>query len=354
MSPRATFAAFLLPLALALAAACDSASTAERSGGDAGPASAGTRSSGGNAGRGGASGSGGSTSNGARGGATAVAGTTGVSNGGTASGGTASAGAANGGTASAGASNGGTSSGGAPSGGAPSGGASNGGSGAGAAQNGTIVPLYGYPTDPAWKAIASAKASHPNVDVIAIVNPDNGPGTAVDATFTKGIAALVTAGIVPIGYVSTNYTKRGEAAVKADVDRWHTEYPATRGIFFDEQSNTAGDEAFYRDVSNYAKSLGLSFTVGNPGTSIPASFLDTVDVMLIYESAGTPALSTLSRYASGRSHYGIIPYAASFDATYVKSASKDVRYQYITDDDLPNPWDTLPAFFEPLLAALEP
>jgi len=26
----------------------------------------------------------------------------------------------------------------------------------------------------------------------------------------------------------------------------------------------------------------------------------------------------------------------------------------LTDDDLPNPWDTLPAFFEPLLAALEP
>ena len=79
-----------------------------------------------------------------------------------------------------------------------------------------------------------------------------------------------------------------------------------------------------------------------------------MDVILIYESAGTPALSTLTRYAGARSHYGIIPYAAKFDAAYVKSASRSVEYVYVTDDDLPNPWDTVPGFFELLLAALEP
>ncbi|HEX3598197.1 MAG TPA: hypothetical protein VHU80_23975 [Polyangiaceae bacterium] len=79
-----------------------------------------------------------------------------------------------------------------------------------------------------------------------------------------------------------------------------------------------------------------------------------LDVLLIYESGGTPALSSLTRYATQRSHYGIIPYAAKFDAVYAAAAVKSTAYVYITDDDLPNPWDSLPSFFDSLLAALEP
>ena len=74
--------------------------------------------------------------------------------------------------------------------------------------------------------------------------------------------------------------------------------------------------------------------------------------MLSYESAGTPALGSLSQYAAHRSQFGIIPYAASFQATYAKSAAKSVRYVYLTNDDLPNPWDSLPNYFDALLAAL--
>jgi hypothetical protein len=262
-------------------------------------------------------------------------------------------GAANGGANTGGAANGGTNTGGAANGGANTGGAA-GAAGSNAVTNGTIVPLYSYPTEAPWTAITRAKAAHPDVTVIAIVNPNSGPGAGVDAAYTRGIAALVSAHIVPIGYVSTNYTMRGEAAVKADIDRWHTQYPSTAGIFFDEQSNKTADAAFYRSVSTYAKSQSLALTVGNPGTSVPAAFLDTVDVLLVYESAGTPQLSSLTRYAPDRTHYGIIPYAAQLDAAYVTSAAKSVAYVYITDDDLPNPWDALPPFFDQLLAALEP
>jgi hypothetical protein len=223
-----------------------------------------------------------------------------------------------------------------------------------AVKNGTIVPLYSYPTASTWTAIARAKTAHPDVAVVAIVNPGSGPGTRVDSNYTRGIEALVAAHIVPIGYVSTSYTMRGETAVKADIDRWHTQYPATAGIFFDEQSNKAADAMFYRNVSAYAKSQGLGLTVANPGTSVPAGFLDTADVLLIYETAGTPQLSSLTRYGPDRAHYGIIPYASQLDAAYVASAAKSVGYVYITDDDLPNPWDTLPPFFDQLLAALDP
>ncbi len=216
------------------------------------------------------------------------------------------------------------------------------------------MPLYSDPPGSAWQAIIAAKMAHPQVSVVAIVNPNSGPGAGVDSAYTKGIAALIAAGITPIGYVSTAYTKRGQPAVKADVDLWHAQYPATQGIFFDEESDTEGDEAFYMAVSAYAKGEGLSLTVGNPGADVPSSFFGAVDVTLVYESGGAPTLQSLSRYAPQRSLFGIIPYASPFDATFVKSAVKSVRYVYMTDDDLPNPWDTLSSYFDALLGALEP
>ncbi|MEP7052623.1 MAG: hypothetical protein ABJB12_19805 [Pseudomonadota bacterium] len=55
---------------------------------------------------------------------------------------------------------------------------------------------------------------------------------------------------------------------------------------------------------------------------MPSSFLGVLDVMLSYESAGTPALTSLTQYAAHREQFGMIPYAATFDATYVKAAVK--------------------------------
>ena len=236
------------------------------------------------------------------------------------------------------------------------GGGGAGGAVGGAAQQltGSIVPLYTYPSDASWTAIIAAKKAHLAVRVIAIVNPNSGPGDSVDATFTSGIAKLVAADVVPIGYVSTNYGKRGAAAVNADVDKWRASYPAVAGIFFDEQSVQAGDEAFYRDASSHAKGKGFTLTVGNPGTGVPDSYLDTVDIMLNYESAGLPSLNSLAKYAPHREHFAIIPYAAAFDATYAKAAANSVAYVYITNDDLPNPWDSLPSTFGDLLGALTP
>jgi hypothetical protein len=271
-----------------------------------------------------------------------TAGTAGASTGGAGTGGASAGGA------------GGAGAGGAGAGGNAAGGATGGGGGQASASSGCIVPLYSYPSDAAWTAIVKAKQAHSAVDVVAIVNPSSGPGAGVDGAFTSGIAKLVAAGIVPIGYVSTSYTNRGETAVNADTDKWRTSYPAVQGIFFDEQSISAGDETFYVAVSAHAKTKGFTLTVGNPGTGVPDSFLGSVDVMLSYESAGTPKLTNLTRYAAHRDQFGIIPYATAFDAAFVKAAAKSVRYVYLTDDDLPNPWDTLPSYFDALLGVLAP
>jgi hypothetical protein len=220
----------------------------------------------------------------------------------------------------------------------------------------TIVPLYTSPSDSSWSAIVAAKMAHPAVGVIAIVNPANGPGGSPSAAYSAGIARLVSAGIRVVGYVATGYAANSPAAVKADIDRWKAFYPnMLGGIFFDEQSNRAGDVAYYRDLSQYTKAQGLPFTIGNPGTDTAESYIGALDTMLIYESAGLPSTSQMAGWHAKYpvSNFGVIPYATQLDAAFVRNARNYVQYVYLQNDSLPNPWDSLPGYFNDLLAALE-
>jgi hypothetical protein len=224
------------------------------------------------------------------------------------------------------------------------------------AASGTIVPLYSYPSDPAWAAIVAAKQAHPSVTVRAIINPDSGPGAAKDPAFATGIATLDAAGIIVLAYVATTYAKKAPAAAHGEIDTYRGWYPGLKGIFFDEMSNTAGDEAYYQGLDAYAKSKGVPVTVGNPGSDTLASFVGTVDTILIYESEGLPAVGSLGVFAGkyDRNNFGVIPYGVpALDATFVTGARAKVGFIYLTDDNLPNPWDSLPGYFSSLLGALE-
>jgi hypothetical protein len=220
---------------------------------------------------------------------------------------------------------------------------------------GTLVPLYTYPTDVSWKTVATAKRAHPSVPVIAVINPSNGPGTSLNADYVNGIAALRQAGVSVLGYVSTSYTRRSETAVQADIDTYRQWYPQATGIFFDEQSNSVGGEDYYRRVSAYARSKSFSFTVGNPGSDSAPSYVGTVDLILVYENAGQPSLSSMAGWHASfaPSNFGIIPYGVStLDAAFVAKARATVGYIYVTNDTLPNPWDTVPPYFSDLVAQL--
>jgi hypothetical protein len=220
----------------------------------------------------------------------------------------------------------------------------------------TLIPLYSYPTDASWTVVASAKLAHPTVPVVAIVNPDNGPGSSVDTSYTSGIAKLRAAGVKVIGYVYTSYGARGSAEVRADIDRWRTFYPGVSGIFFDEQANTTGLETYYKALSTYVKQTGMDFTVGNPGADTAPSYVGTVDLILIYESAGVPSLASLDGWHRNydRGNFGVIPYGCpTSSAAFVQSARDRVGYIYLQSDTLPNPWDTVPSYLSTLLGQLQ-
>lgn len=231
-----------------------------------------------------------------------------------------------------------------------------GGSGGAGAASGTIVPLYTYPSDPTWDVIAAAKSAHPKVDVRAIINPNSGAGAAEDPNYTSGIAALSAAGVVVLGYIATTYGARPAAEVEAEMDDYKQWYPGVTGIFLDEMESSAGKEAYYSGLTQSAKSKGFSFTVGNPGTDVEQSYVGTVDTIFIYETDGLPSAAALGGWHAGfdPKNFGVIPYAVpALDASFVGQARPFVGYIYITDDNLPNPWDSLPPYFSELLDALE-
>ena len=99
---------------------------------------------------------------------------------------------------------------------------------------GLIVPLYAYPTNPTWNALIQAKQSHPNVPIIAIINPNSGPGSSSDPSYVSGIASLQSAGISVVGYVPTGYASFPKEILRpprslaartyTDIRRW-TEHP---------------------------------------------------------------------------------------------------------------------------------
>jgi hypothetical protein len=219
-----------------------------------------------------------------------------------------------------------------------------------------LVPLYTVPSDPSWAALAAAKTAHLKVPVYAIIDPANGPGAVADAGYTAGIGKLQLAGVTVIGYVPTGYAARSVAAIEADVDRWKSFYPGIQGIFFDEMSVRLGDELLYKTVSQYAKSKGMTFTVGNPGIDTKPTFVGATDVILIYEGAGFPATDTLSGWHTSypKTSFGVFAYGVpKLDHALVKEARNYIGYIYVNTDVLPNPWDSVPSYLDALFADLE-
>lgn len=219
---------------------------------------------------------------------------------------------------------------------------------------GIIVPLYSYPGS-YWNQVIQAKNAHPSVPIVAIVNPNSGPGSSVDSTYASSIKQLQSAGITVLGYVYTSYGSRSTSAAEADITSYHNWYNVN-GIFFDEMSNVSGYESYYSTLTQYVKSHGMTMTVGNPGTDTLSSYVGTVDNLVIYESPGLPTISNLAGWHTSyaKSNFSMIAFGVGLPTqSYVTSTTSDVSYIYATDDNLPNPYDTIPSYFGSLVAELD-
>jgi hypothetical protein len=225
--------------------------------------------------------------------------------------------------------------------------------GAAGSPAGTIIPLYTYPTDATWTTVAALQTSYPEVEMVAIINPASGPGLALDPNYDAGIDMLQMAGVIVVGYVHTSYGARPLVDVEGDVSTYAAFYGQLDGIMFDEMSTVAGDAAYYSAVADAVADAGLSLTLGNPGTTVPEALLGIFDTVFVYEGVGLPDPDALGVEGHDRSEFAVIPHAvATLDPEFVAAALERVGFVYVTDDVLPNPWDTLPTYFDELVAAL--
>jgi len=223
------------------------------------------------------------------------------------------------------------------------------------APTGIIIPLYAYPTDGAWAAVIQAKNAYPNVPFMAVIDPGSGPGTSPDPNYVAGVKNLQAAGVIVLGYVPTGYATGSYSAIgnlEAQVSAYNSWYHVN-GIFFDEMSNVVGYESYYSTLNAYVKSLGMTHTVGNPGATVPTTYIGTLDTLVIYENGALPTLSTLAYPGYSTSNFAIVAYAvASPGQSFVSSSSSFAAWVYFTDGVAPNPYGSLPSYFTDEVAML--
>ena len=171
-----------------------------------------------------------------------------------------------------------------------------------------LLPLYIWPNADGkdWQPLYDAADAHSSVDIIAIVNPDSGPGykgPGYDAPYTAGLTHLnARPNIKTIGYVHTNYTERPADAVKHNVTLWkaYADPVSVHGIFFDESFGNNTD--YLDDVVGFARqTFGQdAVMVCNFGQSVDVAYYDICDVVIPFENY-------MNAYRSKETLDGVIP-----------------------------------------------
>lgn len=227
------------------------------------------------------------------------------------------------------------------------------------AATGVYVPLYVYPHGPGlgeFERVARACRAHPAVKMVVTVNPSSGPGAAPDPLYRSAISLLQGAGALVLGYVYTSWGRRPLQEVAGEVEKYRAWY-GVDGVLFDEFATDPRFEARLRAMCDHARSRGAGLVVANPGTDIPARFLGAADCYMIYENAGLPGDDWLGGWHAGhdKGNWSSCSYGVeSLDERAVKRMTRRVGLMYVTDDGLPNPYDSLCSYFERLVELLDP
>lgn len=200
-----------------------------------------------------------------------------------------------------------------------------------------IIPLYFYDKSK-WDEVANYKEKE-----IVILNPSNGPGDEIDVNYQNLIEKLNKNGNMPIGYVYTKWGNRNIEEVKNDIDKWIKFYPGIKGFFIDEASENESELDYYKNLYLYIKSKGNFYIVLNPGVYPDKKYFDISDNIVVFEDDFNKLNSDVCTENPSKS--SIIVYDAN--KTQMENVLKyKCKNFYVTDDTLPNPYDTLPSYFD--------
>lgn len=219
----------------------------------------------------------------------------------------------------------------------------------------------------AWNRLIASPSDKVSV---LVANVLNGPDTRVNAGWKDVIDRAAASGKRVLGYVPTGYlgvsqqhftTRLGSAdladwiaQIERDIDMWYELYgDKIGGIFFDEGWNDCGENNkyadLYRHLNQYAKRKHpTAMTVLNPGATMPRCFEYSADTLMTFESSYE---SYTGNYAPNdwtpsdpRKLWHIVYNVPEGEVGRVVELARQrgVGYIQVTDDVLPNPYDTLP------------
>jgi hypothetical protein len=250
--------------------------------------------------------------------------------------------------------------------------------------------MYVYPGGSGLAYWNELDQSASKINVDAIVNPANGPGTVADPNYVAAINNLISTPHGKVfGYISSNFGNASLTQVESDIQGYINLYGSKFSGFFIDQMYLHGDLpgppvvpstlSFYQSIYNYIKGLNPSYQViGNPGTPFlnglsPSDYLSTANQFVIFEgpSVGPPGgvgfnnysygLNWFTQYPSNRFANIIFDVPAdvgnpSQSSAMLADLHKAVQYRagsvFLTDGVLPNPYDHLPSYWNQEVAAL--
>ncbi|CZS96997.1 uncharacterized protein RCO7_02719 [Rhynchosporium graminicola] len=204
---------------------------------------------------------------------------------------------------------------------------------------------------------------------VLVANVLNGPDYIVEENWKAVIDQATAQGKTILGYVRTGYlgvskqnftTRLGShnladwaSQIEQDVDKWFELYSTLGGIFFDEGWPECGENNIYADlyayINDYTKRKHPgAYTVLNPGSPMAQCFENTMDTLLTFESSyeNYQSLYVPNDWTpkDPRKIWHIV-YRVPQDQVANAAAlalSRGAGLLELTDDDNPNPYDTLP------------
>lgn len=215
-----------------------------------------------------------------------------------------------------------------------------------------LIPLYSHPTkwqsfDKYFKILSQNK-----IPTYLIINPNNGPGQAMDEFYIQGIKYLKNLGFHIIGYVHTEYGKRNPYEIKSDIYNWSDFYEID-GIFFDETDTQLISFNFYKDLISYSKTQDFNFNILNAGYTTNKKYIDSkiANIVITYENSYESFFKEFPSQTNSSNDFtklSILLHSVKnndFETLLSKVKSLDFQYIYFTEDTFPNPWDDLSSSF---------
>ncbi|GIL65556.1 hypothetical protein Vafri_19307 [Volvox africanus] len=244
---------------------------------------------------------------------------------------------------------------------------------------GVLIPWYIGPWDTA--AYNKLASYGPRCSIYAIVTGDSsGPPTHNFPLYTTGFSTLYNSGIRLYGYVHTManvaaHQARPQADVIAEVNSWFDNFGSLlQGIFFDEVDGAAVNvqpSTYYGALAGavYNRS-SQAYVVFNPGTKISCTLAQLSDIYVRYESYASgwakeyasgakcdcPTVSSCGLLLHGQSAVISPPGDIRTNLTQLvnQAVARQFSYMYVTNDVMPNPWDTLASYFGTFMDIVAP